>query len=213
MKFDDNLLFYNMPEISEMSKGLAHKINSSYRPDIVIGVLRDGFVPAFEIVQELKVPYGFIRVQRSNISFFQDSGERVIEGGVVVPGQPDYSLNGKRVLLVDDTYHSGRTLEYGKAHLESKGAKCIMTAVLNFSQSGKTQWDNRQKPDFWEFEGYSGVFPWDASRWNASRLGGGDDCIDYVIEKGTLFPELKPIIQVHFSNNRPPQVGESDLYT
>ncbi len=208
MQFDDSLRFYRLPEIVEVSRDLARRVNSKYRPDIVIGVLNDGFVPSFEIAQELKVPYGFIKVQRPAMKVFYDDGERIIEGGVVVPGQSDCALKGKRVLLADDTYHIGRTLEFGKAYLKSNGARWIRTAVLNLSRSGRTQRNKIQKPDFWEFEGYSGVFPWDA-HWledDPERCEGyareKRALFQYLMEKEASFPELEPVTRSVFQSKR-----------
>ena len=58
---------YSVQEIVQMSRRLASRIGTVFKPGLVVGVLRDGFLPAVETAESLQIPCGFIRGQELNL--------------------------------------------------------------------------------------------------------------------------------------------------
>jgi hypoxanthine phosphoribosyltransferase len=56
--------------------------------------------------------------------------ERESSGRVVVRADISRPVTGRHVLLVDDVFDTGRTLDFAKAHLVAKGAAEVVTCAL-----------------------------------------------------------------------------------
>ncbi len=56
--------------------------------------------------------------------------ERESSGRVVVRADISRPVTGRHVLLVDDVFDTGRTLDFAKAHLLAKGAAEVVTCAL-----------------------------------------------------------------------------------
>lgn len=56
--------------------------------------------------------------------------ERTSSGRVVVRADIQRSVAGRGVLILDDVFDTGRTLEFARAHLLAKGARETLTAVF-----------------------------------------------------------------------------------
>jgi hypoxanthine phosphoribosyltransferase len=113
MKYSDwpgfrpgDLLYADYNRIYAVVCQLEDQLGSN-RPEIVVGVLRGGAIPALMFATRLALPVAFLAYDRGNPkpSLFSS-----------VP------LAGKRVLLVDDFASSGQTLGDTKAFLCSEGA-------------------------------------------------------------------------------------------
>lgn len=86
--------------------------------DCVLGVIRGGYIPAEAISRYFNREFCIVDVK----SYFGDKqGDLFVRGKI---GEPF-----GRVLIVDDLVDSGKTLEFLKTSLESKGLTAI-TAVL-----------------------------------------------------------------------------------
>ncbi len=81
--------------------------------DIVVAILRRGLFPAYFLANELGLPMRFIQLDR-------DSGTPTMFGDV----------SGQRVLLVDDSWSTGRTMAPCKAWLEAHGCEVITCAIF-----------------------------------------------------------------------------------
>lgn len=55
---------------------------------------------------------------------------RESSGRVVVRADLSRSVEGRGVLIVDDVFDSGRTLDFARKHMLSKGAREVLTCVL-----------------------------------------------------------------------------------
>jgi hypoxanthine phosphoribosyltransferase len=55
---------------------------------------------------------------------------RETSGRVVVRADISRSVRGRGVLILDDVFDTGRTLEFASAHLRNKGAEDVLTAVF-----------------------------------------------------------------------------------
>lgn len=56
--------------------------------------------------------------------------ERESSGRVVVRADIARPIEGRKILLVDDVFDTGRTLAFAKSHLMTKGASEVVTSVL-----------------------------------------------------------------------------------
>jgi hypoxanthine phosphoribosyltransferase len=82
--------------------------------DVVVAILRGGIFPAHYLANELGLPLRFIQFDRS-IGIHTLFGE----------------VSGQRVLLVDDSCCTGRTMAPCKAWLEAQGCEVITCAIFD----------------------------------------------------------------------------------
>src|SRR4030042_3391026 len=107
----------NWPEFENEIKKLAEKIANDFPPDMIIGVIRGGAVPARLLSRELNIK-----------SMHGVSVEKYGEDRKVVT-ELDVDLKGKKILLVEDMLETGRSLIVAKKYLEEKGSE-VNTACL-----------------------------------------------------------------------------------
>lgn len=145
---------YEVPgwnQVYDMLLSLAEQIRlSGYRPDVVVGVIRGGLVPARVLTDLLEVPLlGTLQVE-FYVGLGETSAAPVLRQGLAL------SVVGRRVLLVDDIADSGRSLELAKSYLLSQGAAELRVAVLYYKPGSVV------KPEFYAQETRSWVvFPWE----------------------------------------------------
>lgn len=96
-------------------KKLSNKID--FNPDIIIGIVRGGIIPARSLASHLKVKSMFcLTVKKQNNS-------RIITTEI------NEDLNNKKILLVEDILETGNSLIVAKKYLEQKGA-VVKTACI-----------------------------------------------------------------------------------
>ncbi|MBI4177746.1 MAG: hypothetical protein HY516_05300 [Candidatus Aenigmarchaeota archaeon] len=140
---------YSVEDVTRMSREVATKVNDTFRPDLVVGILNDGALPALEMADALGMPVDFIEIKRS----FGYSPP-------ILVGRMSSKVRGNRsVLLVDDVFDSGRTANVGRSYIEEQGCGRVMTAVLNFMETGEKTF-HRKAPDFWAIRDDYSCFPW-----------------------------------------------------
>jgi hypoxanthine phosphoribosyltransferase len=107
-------------EFGESGRQLALQIlESGWEPEVVVAIARGGLLLAGSISYAL----GTKSCGSLNVEFYTGVDERLDEPVVLPPLLDQASLDGKRVLLVDDVSDSGRTLALAvellqKAHVE-----------------------------------------------------------------------------------------------
>ncbi|MCR4328505.1 MAG: phosphoribosyltransferase family protein [Patescibacteria group bacterium] len=127
-------------EFDKEMRALAQKIE--YIPDIIVGVVRGGLVPARLLSTLLKVP-------KMRCVTLERAGERKILDEL----QGDFT--GKKVLVVEDMIETGKGLVAARKYLESKGAS-VKTACLYTMPISETT------PDYFLREVSEVIkFPWD----------------------------------------------------
>jgi uncharacterized protein len=145
---------YEVPtwsQIYDLTLFLAQKIRSSgYRPQVIVGIIRGGMVPARVLADLLEVQ----QVATIQVEFYVNIGktaaEPVLKQGLAVP------VAGKRVLLVDDIADSGKSLQLALNYLQNQGAAEIRSATLYYKRKSVVE------PSFFEKEtGCWVVFPWE----------------------------------------------------
>ncbi|MCW3999826.1 MAG: phosphoribosyltransferase family protein [Candidatus Bathyarchaeota archaeon] len=144
---------YDVPscdEICQMLFCLAQKIRlGGFRPDVVVGVMRGGVVPARFLADLLDAEFLTLQVE-FYVGIGQTKSEPTLKRGLV--GE----VAGKAVLLVDDIADSGQTLQLALSHVASLGASSVKAATLYYKPKSAVQ------PDFFAKQTERWVvFPWD----------------------------------------------------
>ena len=110
----------------EASRELAREIlRSGFEPEVVVAIARGGLLLAGSIAYAL----GIKSCGAVNAEFYTGVGTRLPEPVMMPPLLDQASIEGKRVLLVDDVSDSGRTLAMVVQLLEAGGAN-LRTVVL-----------------------------------------------------------------------------------
>jgi len=112
-------------EVHKLSLMLVRKvIESRYLPDVIVGILRGGYIVARIVADILNIEeLGVVEVK-----FYRSIGERAERPVITQPLILD--VRDKNVLIVDDVVDSGRTLEIVSQQVRLRGAKNIKSAAL-----------------------------------------------------------------------------------
>ena len=111
-------------DVFSLSLNLAKSIaESGYVPDIVVGILRGGYIVGRIISDALARPIAAVEVK-----FYKGIGSRGTKPIITQPIMAD--MAGKKVLIVDDVVESGRTLEVVTELCSIRGASGVRTAAL-----------------------------------------------------------------------------------
>ena len=128
-------------------RSLSNKIKKfdEYKPNVIVGVVRGGIIPARILSTELNIK----EVYCLNVS------KKATERKVVTEILED--LVGKNILLVEDVLETGLSMIAAKKYLENKGAR-VKTASLYITENSIIT------PDFYlnrvEFP-FTFSFPWE----------------------------------------------------
>lgn len=158
-----DVLEIDWPFFGELCRALALHVARAYDPEVIVGIAKAGVIPAAIIATILQRPLATIVIGRPN-----DVPDPQLIAG------PPASIQGRRVLLVDETCDSGDTLKLAVHSVKGARPADVRTAVS--FQTGKWQ------PDFHAFVTEKAiVLPWDRE----------------VIEDGELVmrPDLRHLLQ------------------
>ena len=114
-------------EFREKIQSLAAQID--YSPDIIVGIVRGGIIPARLLATELKVKNMYC------LTVKKIGEERKVMSEIVE------NISGKKILLVEDMLETGKSLEIAKKYLEDKGAQVKTACLYTMPQS-------EMKPDY-----------------------------------------------------------------
>lgn len=127
----------------EICRALALRVARDYQPEVVLGVAKAGVIPGVVVASILQVEFTSMTVTR------QTEGQ----SPVLVTGPPN-TIQGRRVLIVDETCDSGATLRLALNEVRAKRPAEVRTAV-----SFKT---GDYAPDYAAFETENFIIlPWD----------------------------------------------------
>ena len=139
-------LIVSEKEIQEIVVRMGGEINRFYgsreneQPVLVLGILKGAFIFLADLVRKLTFP--------AEIEFIQAAsyGKNVVSSGNVrILNEPESSLEGRDVLVVDELIDTGRTLEAVSGYCRGKGARSVAAAVL-LDKIERRETD--YKPDF-----------------------------------------------------------------
>ena len=138
-------------DIERWAKEGALKIlKENWKPEVIVGLARGGWVAARLYCDYLGVKdLVSLKVEHWGVTATPDGKARLKYGS-------NYSLEGKRVLIVDDISDTGESLTLAKNYVESQKPAEIRTATL------LTIKGSRFKPDYYggEIDWAWIVFPW-----------------------------------------------------
>ncbi len=139
-------------QIEDLSIRLAERLPNTY--DVMLVITRGGMVPACIISERLNLRSILVAAV-----MFYTGQERTLDKPIFLQFPSDPLLNGKRVLIVDDVWDSGRTIMAVRKRVVDAGG-LPETAVLHY-KSSKSKYAN-ERPDFAVDETDAWiVYPWD----------------------------------------------------
>jgi len=126
-------------------EGLASEIDQHYgqQPLTVIAVMTGSLVLFADLIRRLSMPQRVGVVQASSYRGGTQSGELKIDAGMLI------DVKDREVLLVDDIFDTGQTLDRLTSELVELGAKTVKTAVLLHKQRDHQV---TLRPDFVAFQ-------------------------------------------------------------
>jgi len=138
-------------EIYELLLNLANKIRKGgFKPDVIVGVSRGGWAPARIMSDLLENP------ELANVKAEFYLGVAETKGEPVITQPVSTSVQGKKVLVVDDVADTGKSLRLVRLHLMEKGATEVKIATLYYKP-----W-SILAPDYYERKTSSWIiFPWE----------------------------------------------------
>jgi hypoxanthine phosphoribosyltransferase len=138
-------------QIYGMLLNLADKIRKNgFEPDIIVGVSRGGWPPA-RVLSDLMDNANLANVRAEFYLGVAETKEKA-----VLTQPVSMSVEGKRVLVVDEVADTGRSLELVREHILENGAVEVKIATVYYKP-----W-SIIKPDYYEKETSSWiVFPWE----------------------------------------------------
>ncbi len=135
------------------SRQLAQQIGESgFAAEIVIAVARGGLLPAGALAYAL----GTKAAGTLNVEFYSDIEETLPDPVVLEPMLDTASINGKRLLVVDDVADSGRTLALVMGLMKQHGADARSAVLYTKPRSILTPDYSWRETELWI------TFPWSA---------------------------------------------------
>lgn len=106
---------------------LAQEIKkSSFKPDVIVGVSRGGWLPARVLSDLLDNP----NLANVKVEFYLGVAETKGEPTLTQP--VSVNVAGKKVLIVDEVADTGKSLKLIKEHLAKEGAKKVKIAAIYY---------------------------------------------------------------------------------
>jgi len=138
-----------------------HKVDGEF--DALLCVTRGGMVPACLLSERMEIR----NILAAAVMFYTGEG-RTLARPVFLQFPGDPHLAGKRILVVDDVWDSGRTIVAVRERIERVGGE-PRTAVLHYKPTHSAFPSLR--PDYYaaEVDGWI-VYPWDPSRLAANAM-------------------------------------------
>jgi uncharacterized protein len=141
-------------DIEELVARLVTDLPRDY--DLLLVVTRGGMVPACLISEQTDIR----NIVAAAVMFYTGVGDTLPEPQFLQFPSDDL-LKGKRILVVDDVWDSGRTIVAVKERIDRAGASADM-AVLHYKPAN-SKFDSR--PDYYaETTDEWIVYPWDPTR-------------------------------------------------
>jgi hypoxanthine phosphoribosyltransferase len=138
-------------QIYTMLLSQAGKIRQSgFKPDVIVGVTRGGWIPARVLSDLLEIPH----LVTVGVEFYVGVAETRNEP--VLTQLVSEEVDSKKALLVDDVADTGKSLQLAREHLRQLGTREVRIATVYRKPFSVI------KPDYYEKETRRWVvFPWD----------------------------------------------------
>jgi len=141
----------SLEQIYEMLLNLTNKIRKDkFRPDIIVGVSRGGWIPGRIMSDLLENP----QIANVKAEFYQGVAET--KGEPVITQPVSMPVKGRKLLVVDDVADTGKSLRLVKKHLLEEGATELKIATIYYKPWSLITPDYyKKKTSLWV------IFPWE----------------------------------------------------
>ncbi len=142
-------------DIERWSKNIVKKVmKSGYEPEIVIGLARGGLVPARLIADYLNIKDLYaVKTEHWGLTATPDGKAKLAQGLQI-------SIDGKKVLVVDDITDTGQSLKLAVDHIrEHKPSEIRSATLLHITHS-------KYVPDYYSDEVPEDKWTWFIFPWN-----------------------------------------------
>ena len=175
---DKQFKFLSWSDIDQSCLSLYSQMRkANYVPDAIIGLLRGGVIPARMMADYFGIMLDFFAL---DVKLYTGIGTRK-EEPVIRYDFKDSDLEGKNVLVIDDIFDSGKTMNAVLEHFKGHN---VTTATLFWKETAK------EKPDYYaeiSKENEWVVYPWETMEFKREMQ-----------EKiGTKAQNEKPVIETH----------------
>lgn len=159
---ENKVNFLEWSDITRIVNNMAIEIKKSYKPDIIISVVRGGMVPSVILSHLLNVRNVENIKAKETVSDEIDAQKQeiVIEENINLK-----EIKGKRVLIVDDILGSGQTIRKIKEVTKKWSPKDIKVAICMINEDN---WEKSNNGEYKNIIDYLGekirgwvVFPWE----------------------------------------------------
>lgn len=136
----------------------------NFKPDIIIGIARGGWIPARLIADHLNVR----TLLSLQVHYYKRGQTSTIQAPEVLNQLALRPTNAKRMLIVDDIYDSGKTLKTVKQYIQAQGVHDFKIVTLATKEPEKK---TRNVLDFAAVSTFAAwvVFPWDSREFKEER--------------------------------------------
>ncbi|MDH4212983.1 MAG: phosphoribosyltransferase [Candidatus Thorarchaeota archaeon] len=144
-------LILSWQDVYNLTLQLSERIvTSGYRPDIIVGIARGGWIPARILSDVLYME----SLQNIRIEYYTDVGVKGKEPKITQPLTG--SLEGQSVLIVDEIADTGDSLHHAINHVRSLGVEEQRSAVIHLKPTSHVT------PDYFMVQTSSWVvYPWE----------------------------------------------------
>ncbi|MBS1253759.1 MAG: Xanthine phosphoribosyltransferase [Anaerolineales bacterium] len=147
-------IFPTWDEIEVLAEKLARDLVEDY--DVVLVITRAGVFPASFLSERLELR----NITATSVVFYTDVGDTLAEPRFLNFPEAE-ALRGKRVLIIDEVWDSGRTMTAVRRRVREAGGQATV-AVLHYKPTHSLVDD---EPDYWAAETDKWVvYPWDPDR-------------------------------------------------
>ena len=147
-----NCKIVSFQEVHEMVKNLAEKVKASqYEPTTIVGLARGGWVPARLMCDFL----GITDLVSLKVEHWLETGKTKDEATIKYPLVT--SMNGKKLLVVDDIIDTGKSLITSIEHLKSLNPDEMKISVMQYLTK------STREPDYYAeevTEWFWFIYPW-----------------------------------------------------
>lgn len=135
-------------EIKEKILEIADVINMEYKGKevTIILIMKGSFIFVADLVRELKIP---LKIETVRCSSYGKRG--IYNGELKIDGLDNLDIEGKDVILVDDIFDTGKTLDSMIFQIKLKNPKSLKSLVLILKEA-KRRLKNIKLPDYYLFK-------------------------------------------------------------
>ena len=159
---NNNINYISWKEITDIINYMGSNIEKTYKPEIIISIVRGGMIPSVILAHKLNVR----NVENiKSIETLNDEINAIKQEPIIDTNINLSNIKGKKVLIVDDILGSGATIKKIKEKVKKWKPKEIRTAIWIVNEEN---WEKSNKNNYKDEIEYIGksvrgwvVFPWE----------------------------------------------------